>query len=342
MALFPALIRKGRASAPAQPAIGTYCALGEEMRHRTSLPLLATLLSLLVTHAACNSTVAVDRGPGRNGAETGGTGDDSTNSASTGEDSTTSASTGEDSTTSASTGEDSTTSASTGEDSTATAGAGGGDSGPACERHAPSVSACVDSAAVPDELIVAAELGGSWTVTAVRPNTSSDPCGLRARQVGYGAKPDVVFDLVDANSNALTLAVRAPGFASSTVAVGDTLDVDFSHQVMEYGDTIGRLRLERDGELIVAVGENDPIGLTLGTGERACYGDDGYCGYEEHALTVATEAGPAVSIANSESAEVGALTVTNERYLKYYDISGSCNFGVSDPFSYVVSAAPTP
>lgn len=87
---------------------------------------------------------------------------------------------------------------------------------------------------------------------------------------------------------------------------------------------------------------SDPIGLTLGTGERACYREDDYCGYEEHAMTVEAEGGPAASISNGESAEIGALTVTNVRYFRCYDIRGTCNFGTWMPFAHVVSAACTP
>ncbi|XXX78641.1 hypothetical protein WMF30_07680 [Sorangium sp. So ce134] len=279
-------------------------------------------MMLLATASACDDPANVGTGGGGNGLGEGGNGGDGAGGDGTGGDGT---------------GGDG-----TGGDGAGGDGTGGDGSGPACEVRTPSVFACVHSESLPPEHLVTATLAGSWTVTAARPADASEPCGSRSRQIGNGPAPEVVFDLVDEAGDALTLGITAPGFAPSAVAVGATLDVDFSHRQLEYRDKLARLRLEQDGELVVAVGENDPIGLTLGAGERACYREDDYCGYEEHAMTVEAEGGPAVSIANGESAEVGALTVTNERYFKYYDTSGTCNFGTWMPFAYVVSAASAP
>ncbi|KYF50515.1 hypothetical protein BE08_42215 [Sorangium cellulosum] len=154
------------------------------------------------------------------------------------------------------------------------------------------------------------------------------------------AEPDVMLDLVDAAGRALTVGLAVPGFGQDAVAVGERLDIDFSSSVAsDWMDKIAHLRLERDGELVVAVGESHPVGLTFRSGERACSTEDVACRYDELPMVVAAEGSPAVSIANGESAEVGALTVTNDRFIEVYDISGACDFGLS--FEYLVGIAPT-
>ncbi|WP_437679138.1 hypothetical protein [Sorangium sp. So ce131] len=223
---------------------------------------------------------------------------------------------------------------------------GGGDDpgGPACEAHEHKVFACAYRD-LPEEEDTSAPwaLAFSGTVTAVRPPGAEEPCAGDSNyryRLGRAA-PGVMIDLADATGNALTLGLAAPGFASSAVAVGDLLDVDFStEKKFDWGETIGHLRVERGGELVVAVGENEPIGLTIGQGEPECYNDYGACGTEELAMTVAADGGPTVSIAHGESAEVGELTVTNDFYIEKYNLGGACNFGLS--VEYIVSAARTP
>ncbi|WP_437726066.1 hypothetical protein [Sorangium sp. So ce861] len=222
-----------------------------------------------------------------------------------------------------------------------TGGTGTG-GGPACEAREPRVFACADlDHPVREDELVPWTLAFSGTVTAVRPPAPDERCTTNWANIGRGA-PEVMIDLADDTGETLTVGFTAPGFAASAVAVGDILDVDFSSsQILEWGgEFVTRIRVERDGELVVAVGENDPIGLTISNGEPACYSEDSHCGYEEHAMTVEVDGEPAVSIANGESAEIGGLTVTNDLYFKNYDTSGGCNFGL--PVEYIVSAAPAP
>ncbi|WP_437815970.1 hypothetical protein [Sorangium sp. So ce1078] len=280
------------------------------MNHRTSLPLLASLMTFLVTLAACSVEI-ID--PGGTGAGGGGTG----------------------------TGGDGTGGTGTGGTGTGGTGTGGTGGGPACEAHEPRVFACADFDLPQGESATAPRtLSFSGAVTAVRQPGPDELCTSNWSKIGRAA-PEVMIDLADETGNALTVGFAVPGFASSAVAEGDTLDVEFaSSEFHDWGgEWVVRLRLERDGELVVAVGENDPIGLTIGEGERACYKEDDFCGYEERAMAVSAGDEPAVSIANGESAEVGGLTVTNDLFFKNYDISG-CNFGLS--VEYIVSAAPTP
>ncbi|XXX78907.1 hypothetical protein WMF30_09030 [Sorangium sp. So ce134] len=218
-------------------------------------------------------------------------------------------------------------------------GGTGGETG--CEAREPRVFACVDLPD-PEDWTAPRTFAFSGTVTAVRPPGPDELCSIRHSKIG-GAAPEVMIDLADETGNALTVGFAVPGFASSAVVVGDELDVDFSSSFVMFfdwgGDPVTRIRLERDGELVVAVGESDPIGLTIGEGERACYSEDNFCGTEERAMVVSAGGEPAVSIANGETAEVGALTVTNDVYFKNYE-TGGCNFSLS--VEYIVSAAPTP
>ncbi|XYH96885.1 hypothetical protein ACMHYB_55445 [Sorangium sp. So ce1128] len=290
------------------------------MHHRTSLPLLATLITFLVTLSACNGG---DTGAGGTGGGGSGTGGSDAGTGGTG---------GSDAGTGGTGGSDA------GTGGTGGTGAGGG---PACEAHEPRVFACADlDLPEAEDPSTPRTLAFSGTVTAVRPPGPDELCTNTSTAIGR-AGPEVMIDLVDESGNALTLGFAVPGFASSAVAVGDILDVDYSYsEQTDWLEHVTRVRLERDGELVVAVGENDPIGLSIAEGEPTCYSEDGRCGYDELAMAVSAGDEPAVSIANGESAEVGGLTVTNERYLKNYDISGGCNFGL--PVEYIVSAAATP
>ncbi|WP_437926552.1 hypothetical protein WMF37_47370 [Sorangium sp. So ce291] len=287
------------------------------MNHRTSLPLLVSLMTFLVSLAACHVEITDDgnTGTGAGGTGAGGTGTGGTGTGGTG-------------------------TGGTGTGGTGTGGTGTG-GGPACEAHEPRVFACADvDLPAAEDPSTPRTLAFSGTVTAVRPPGRDELCTTTSSAIGR-AVPEVMIDLADENGNALTLGFAVPGFASSAVAVGDTLDVDYSYaEQTDWLEHVTRVRVERDGELVVAVGENDPIGLSIAEGDPTCYSADGQCGREELAMAVSAGDEPAVSIANGESAEVGGLTVTNERYLKNYDISGACNFGL--PVEYIVSAAATP
>ncbi|WP_437305687.1 hypothetical protein [Sorangium sp. So ce388] len=231
----------------------------------------------------------------------------------------------------------------TGASDAGTGGTGGTGTGggPACEAHEPRVFACADvGLPAAEEPSTPRTLAFSGTVTAVRPPGRDELCTTTSSAIGR-ALPEVMIDLADEDGNALTLGFAVPGFASTAVAVGDTLDVDYSYaEKTDWQEHVTRVRVERGGELVVAVGENDPIGLSIAEGEPTCYSEVEHCGHEELAMAVSAGDEPAVSIANGESAEVGGLTVTNDRYLKNYDISGGCNFGL--PVEYIVSAAATP
>ncbi|WP_438026197.1 hypothetical protein [Sorangium sp. So ce233] len=85
------------------------------------------------------------------------------------------------------------------------------------------------------------------------------------------------------------------------------------------------------------MGENAPVGLTFRSGERACSAETLVCRYDELAMVVEADGSPAVSIASGETADVGALTVTNDRFIETYGVD--CNFGRS--YEYLVGVAPT-
>jgi hypothetical protein len=223
-------------------------------------------------------------------------------------------------------------------------GGGGGGGGNACGVPTSSVFACALPEPLPASPPDPWTFVSSGTVAAVRPPDADEPCASSENyhtRIGYGdIAPEVMIDLVDANGNALTLGFAVPGFTSSAVAVGDLLDVDFSMESVTWGGKIARLRVERGGQLVVAVGENDPVGLTIGEAASECYEEDQMCGYEEFEMAVQTPDGASASLPNDATAEVGELTVTNDRYFHNYDTSGGCNFGLS--VEYLVGVAPTP
>jgi hypothetical protein len=219
-----------------------------------------------------------------------------------------------------------------------------------CIDGAPKVvGACVYAGPPPDDQYSGEfppfSFAGSVTVTAVRPTSPDEPCVTDNwwwYTVG-SAHPDTMIDVVDAKGTSLTLGIVAPGFSPSTVAVGDTLDIDFNAErtgaaIQPVAKT--RLRIERGGELVVTVGANEPV-VPFAEGAHECYTvQEDPCGFEHIVLQAEDADGASISIPSGTSAEVGSLLVANEKYRAVYDITGSCNFGV--PIEYIVSAAPKP
>ncbi|MDI3282832.1 hypothetical protein [Polyangium sp. 15x6] len=231
-----------------------------------------------------------------------------------------------------------------------TGGTGGGSALPACEVHADaaSVFACVHAPMLTPQGPMYAPhyiFTGTVTVTAVRPWESQEPCLSWRTEYGF-APPTSVIDVVDSTGAPLTLGVRAPGFSPSTVAVGDTLDIDFQTETLgniDIASTRGlRLRIERGGELLVAVGQNDPAGLAFAQGASECVRASDACSTEDIIMQMQDAQGDGVSIPNGTSTEVDGLLVTNAAYFKTYNGSGafSCNFAI--PVEYLVSAAAVP
>lgn len=227
-------------------------------------------------------------------------------------------------------------------------GAGGGGA-PACEEHALKLYGCVVAQGLPEApgSSTPVTLATTATVTAVRVPDPPEPCAPDMHSAYWfgsfsagNATPEVLIDLVDANGSPLTVGFVVPGFTSSAVAVGDSLDVSYASEFMVWGGRIGHLSLERGGDLVAAVGENEPVGLTVGKGQSECDVEDTMCGREYSAMAVEAPDGSSASLPTDATAEVGELTVTNDHYFRNYSLGGSCNFGLD--VEYLVGITPTP
>jgi hypothetical protein len=108
--------------------------------------------------------------------------------------------------------------------------------------------------------------------------------------------------------------------------------------VLDTARELALLELTREDALVVAVGESSPAGVTPAEGAVTCYSEDSLCGREERAMDVEAPDGTTVSLDNGESAQVGDLMVTNDRFIHNYDVSGGCNFGLS--VEYLMSTVP--
>lgn len=215
---------------------------------------------------------------------------------------------------------------------------GGGPELPEC--GALGVTDLVYGCAVLDLEDPQADFEGTVTVTAVRAGTADDVCatGETAQQLDYTGSPDVVLEVTDEGGNEHLFGVRAPGFLIDTVAVDDTLTVDFVESQGEWGEIVGHLRIERDGALVAAIGSNDAAGLPIEQGETTCYQEDDLCGASNVDVVVTLDEGQPVRLERGDTAIAGDLSVTLARNVRHYDISGGCNFGVSP--EYLLSAAP--
>jgi hypothetical protein len=231
-----------------------------------------------------------------------------------------------------------------------TGGTGGGEPLLNCSDEEPvrKVGACVYSGPPSenqydiDAFYPPFSFAGAVTVTAVRPTNPDEPCVYNNwwwQTVGR-VNPDTMIDVADAMGTPLTLGIVAPGFSTSTIAVGDTLDVDV-HTAAASDSAKARektrLRIERGGQLLVTVGANEPIVPFAGTND--CFVATQDCTYAQLAMQVEDPQGATISIPVGTSAEVGSLLVTNEKYFGAYE--SACNFG-SFSSDYVISAVPKP
>ncbi|AKT42709.1 hypothetical protein [Chondromyces crocatus] len=289
------------------------------MRHRTSLPVLSGLLTLLLAFPACSSSSDDGDGGGGNGGNGGNGG---------------------------SGGSGASTSSGGGTNNAGGGGEGGGDggSGPVaeCQLRPYRVSACVLPSPLPPNLNNPQPFSATATVTAVRVPSANEPCEaeeLYWYRVNHG-RSEVMLDLTDTDGNDFTVGVAVPGFTAADVAVGDVLEIDFQSDSVPFGGRQSSLRIERDGALLVAAAENRDLGFGISDDDApTCVREGDLCTYREFDATVEVPGEPAVSIPSGETTEIGDLTITNDRYFKNYDSSGGCNFGLS--IEYVIGAVPT-
>jgi len=215
-----------------------------------------------------------------------------------------------------------------------------------CGDLAPKVYGCVRPDPMPADASEPWPFVSPGTVTAVRPAGAVETCRTNNEQlyvIGRDSDLDVtMIDLEDAGGNMLTVGLAVPGFTPSAVAVGDILDV--THAIgssgQEFTGPLPSIRVERDGQLLAAVGETSPVGFTVDDGALECRRDGSDCGTEHYEMKVEVPGGATASIPNGATVEVGALTVTNDHYINYYDTSGGCNFGGSA--EYLIGVASTP
>ncbi|EYF01945.1 hypothetical protein [Chondromyces apiculatus] len=285
------------------------------MLHRTSLPVLTTLFALLLAAPACDGG---DDGSSSNGGGGSGAG---TNSGGGGSDTSSGGAGG-------------------------AGGEGGGITAPACDTREITVAGCLLPPTISSEPIDVFSFQEPITVTAVRAAGASEPCHADEYyfyRVGSG-RAEVIIEGTTESGADVMVGIDLPGFTESAVAVGDVLDVTFdvNRETTIFGGKISSLRIERSGQLVAAVGENDPVGLPLTEGETSCYRDTDLCGYEEHTITVEASGGEPVSIKNGETATVGDLEVTNDRYYRNYDTSGGCNFGLDVEYLIGATTAAVP
>lgn len=293
------------------------------MKNLTSLPVLFSTLLLWSLSGALGC--GGNSGAGTGGGGTGGTGGTETGGGGTGGD-----------TGGTTTG--GTTTGGTGGTSTGGTGGTGGSELPACEGRPPKVLACLQSSMFAGDPSIPINLDTTGIVTAVRAPNAGEVCGDNFwYRVGYAETPDVMIDLDLAGEKQLTIGLKMPGLPEAKVAVGDTLAVKYSADVVGFGGRLALLEVRHEDALVAAVGENMPAGPAPTEGAAACYSEDSLCGWEERVMEVAAPDGSTISIDGGETVDVGGLMVTNDRFIHHYDVSGGCNFGLS--VEYLMSAA---
>ena len=212
-----------------------------------------------------------------------------------------------------------------------------------CADLAPKVYACVLPEPMPGQPWPFVSPG---TVTAVRPAGAAEACisdNAYFNVIGRDSDLDVtMIDLEDAGGHLLTVGLALPGFTPSAIAAGDILDV--THKADSGGSELGEpelsIRVERDGQLLAAVGQKTPVGLTVDEGSIECRTESSDCDIEQYEIKVEVPGGATASIPNGATVEVGGLTVTNDHYIHYYASGGACNFSSSP--EYLIGIASTP
>ncbi|WP_218920125.1 hypothetical protein [Chondromyces crocatus] len=225
-----------------------------------------------------------------------------------------------------------------------TGGDGGGDTAVTCEARASLVNTCITPNPPPADLRDPEPLARTATVNAVRIPAASEPCEaeeLHGYRINDG-RPEVMLDLTDTDDNDFTIGIGVPGFTATSVAVGDILEVDYQVEKVAFSSPRARLRIERDGALVVVASMDLDPGFTLGdSGAPTCEKEySAHCGWNEFDATVTVQDTPAVTLPNGETADIGGLTITNDRTYEITDTSGVCDAGKGVHF--IVGAVPSP
>jgi hypothetical protein len=299
------------------------------MKNLTSLPVLLSTLFLWTLSGSFGCGGNTGAGTG----DPGGTAGANTGGDSGGGGSSTGGSTGGEST-----GGESTGGSSTGGTSTGGSGGSGGGELPLCSGHESKVFACLQSGKLPQDPVIPIQLDEVGLVKAIRPPNPGELCGPSYwYTLGWAQAPQTMIDLTQADGTVLTIGLAVPGFSQNSVAVGAALSVHFTADMVGFGGRNAVLEVKQADALVAAVGENMPAGVTPVQGASECYSEDNLCGRRDITMDVSGDDGAIVSIPNGETADVGDLKVTNDRYLENYDTSGGCNFGLA--VEYLMSAA---
>jgi hypothetical protein len=141
----------------------------------------------------------------------------------------------------------------------------------------------------------------------------------------------------DANAELFSLQFQVPGFDGSSVAVGDSLDVT-GHQYFDswiYLQSMGRIVVERNGSIVVAVGLNEqPFAFT--SVPECTY--TSLCS-PEYSSIVAEVEGQSGPVPPHSTAVVGSHLVTNAENQRA--TSGAGGDGCATD-GYLVAAAAVP
>ncbi|MEZ4295882.1 MAG: hypothetical protein R3B70_12980 [Polyangiaceae bacterium] len=285
------------------------------MRRLIPLPVLFSSLSLFLGVAGCNGSIDVGTGGtggGTGGTETGGGG----------------------------------TGGSTGGGGIGGFGPGGtggstntGGAPPTCSVPTPIVLGCLQSDGIDLSVPPASKITLTSTVADIRTPEPNEPCGGDYwYRLGYADGPDLMIDFAGLDAAAFTVGLKVPGFSKEKIQKGETLTVTYEVDTAGFGGRIALLDVQRNGNTVVAVGENaSPGGFNLSEGTVECYNEDSLCGREQREMLASVPDAGGIAIPTGTTKNVGGLLVTNDHLFHNYDVSGGCNFGMS--VEYLMSAA---
>ena len=169
------------------------------------------------------------------------------------------------------------------------------------------------------------ELTASGTVTDVRAGGAGDDCLLADStfRLGVLTVPEVVIDLASADGTTLTIGVSLPGFGTGSVAVGQSLTIQYDYYHFMFDLPRAKLEISSDGLLLAGVGDQWAVGVDVAEGVPECYSTDGTgCGIEGLVMVVTAPGGAAAEVSVGESVQVGDFLVSNDEMVRYQDIGG--------------------
>ncbi len=210
-----------------------------------------------------------------------------------------------------------------------------------CGEGAPLAAACLQAPLFPwgpSSGLVNGTVSGltSPSPSCFAPPSGDGSCISVPAYPGEAVIAEAVWFTIDTPEGQFVAGVSVKGFTPDRVPVGEPIGVGFENNYNGTNNPALMLEFwagESDNEVpLVVVGANAFHTVAIERGDETCRREDQICGYSDHDMLVGF-GGEAIALGRHETANLGGLLITNDRYTQLYDL-GACNFADPVDFRY--------